>query len=294
MVSLTMATEPRLETLLDDTFCLVRAPSRRPSLQLPPIQDPSPSRLSLRPLPLEPNTGANGQTHSGTSKLSPHGSSGNEVQSSLNKNPQRQKDRKRKIGEETKRGPSRSEQGLLQTGIESFTKEDPLLEFSEACRETTSPSRKRQKFDTSPSSSTSFVKLPRPTEKEKKPAKVPTIAALNELKTQLSNAGHFPPIAFLASDDEDDGQDGSTPLDTPSKVAGKDKAPNKLSPQQRRACKPRRKWTEQETQDLLQGVALHGVGNWKTILEDKRFKFDARSSVDLKDRSVTRPLVEMD
>jgi Myb-like DNA-binding domain len=27
--------------------------------------------------------------------------------------------------------------------------------------------------------------------------------------------------------------------------------------------RPRSKWTEQETQDLIKGCTIHGVGNWK-------------------------------
>ncbi|KAI6118384.1 hypothetical protein F5141DRAFT_1194705 [Pisolithus sp. B1] len=45
--------------------------------------------------------------------------------------------------------------------------------------------------------------------------------------------------------------------------------------------KPRKKWTEEETQML---VAWWGVGNWKAILKDTSLKFDNRSPVDLKDR----------
>ncbi|KIV89169.1 hypothetical protein PV10_08760 [Exophiala mesophila] len=46
----------------------------------------------------------------------------------------------------------------------------------------------------------------------------------------------------------------------------------------------RRKWSEQETQDLLAGVHKYGAGRWKQILEDPAFNFCERSSVDLKDR----------
>ncbi|KAF8470214.1 hypothetical protein BDZ91DRAFT_720159 [Kalaharituber pfeilii] len=48
--------------------------------------------------------------------------------------------------------------------------------------------------------------------------------------------------------------------------------------------KVRRKWTDQETKDLLTGCSIHGVGNWKKVLDDSRFNFNNRSSVDLKDR----------
>ncbi|KAF8963299.1 hypothetical protein BDZ97DRAFT_1758781 [Flammula alnicola] len=48
--------------------------------------------------------------------------------------------------------------------------------------------------------------------------------------------------------------------------------------------KPRKKWSTEETQMLVQGCQLHGVGNWKTILQDPDLKFLDRSAVDLKDR----------
>lgn len=48
--------------------------------------------------------------------------------------------------------------------------------------------------------------------------------------------------------------------------------------------KQRKRWTEEETQMLVTGCNIHGVGNWKTILRDPVLKFDNRSPVDLKDR----------
>lgn len=46
----------------------------------------------------------------------------------------------------------------------------------------------------------------------------------------------------------------------------------------------RRKWSEDETRDLLAGVKKYGIGKWKQILDDSSFSFCERSSVDLKDR----------
>ncbi|KAF8332025.1 uncharacterized protein EI90DRAFT_3154400 [Cantharellus anzutake] len=46
----------------------------------------------------------------------------------------------------------------------------------------------------------------------------------------------------------------------------------------------RNMWTERETQYLVEGCNIHGVGNWKLILEDPGFEFQDRSPVDLKDR----------
>lgn len=65
--------------------------------------------------------------------------------------------------------------------------------------------------------------------------------------------------------------------------------------------KPRKKWSEEETRMLVEGCQTvskpyhllcaritndnqHGVGNWKTILQDPDLQFHDRSAVDLKDR----------
>ncbi|CAK7208985.1 hypothetical protein SBRCBS47491_000283 [Sporothrix bragantina] len=52
----------------------------------------------------------------------------------------------------------------------------------------------------------------------------------------------------------------------------------------RRATKPRRRWTEEETNQLLIGVSRHGLGKWTAILEDPEFSFSSRTAGDLKDR----------
>lgn len=61
------------------------------------------------------------------------------------------------------------------------------------------------------------------------------------------------------------------------------KSPSTPKPK-RRATKPRRRWTEEETNQLLIGVSRHGLGKWTTILEDPEFSFSNRSAGDLKDR----------
>ncbi|CAN8100727.1 unnamed protein product [Discula destructiva] len=52
----------------------------------------------------------------------------------------------------------------------------------------------------------------------------------------------------------------------------------------RKAAKPRKKWSEEETRDLLLGVNRYGVGKWTSILEDSQYKFNGRTAGDLKDR----------
>ncbi|KAH8822787.1 hypothetical protein DL96DRAFT_1746422 [Flagelloscypha sp. PMI_526] len=48
--------------------------------------------------------------------------------------------------------------------------------------------------------------------------------------------------------------------------------------------KIRKKWSEEETQMLVNGCNKHGIGNWKSILNDPTLSFSERSPVDLKDR----------
>ncbi|EPS36750.1 hypothetical protein H072_9595 [Dactylellina haptotyla CBS 200.50] len=53
---------------------------------------------------------------------------------------------------------------------------------------------------------------------------------------------------------------------------------------QRRKNKPRVNWTDQESEKLLKGVELHGIGNWAKIRADPQFELGHRKNVDLKDR----------
>jgi hypothetical protein len=46
----------------------------------------------------------------------------------------------------------------------------------------------------------------------------------------------------------------------------------------------RKKWSDEETRDLLLGVSRYGIGKWKKILHCSEFKFEGRTAVDLKDR----------
>ncbi|KAG5297948.1 MYB DNA-binding domain-containing protein [Histoplasma ohiense] len=57
------------------------------------------------------------------------------------------------------------------------------------------------------------------------------------------------------------------------------------SPQpQTRPRKKLRKWTEEETRDLLRGVVKCGVGNWTAILSQPELHFNQRTAANLKDR----------
>jgi len=64
-----------------------------------------------------------------------------------------------------------------------------------------------------------------------------------------------------------------------------EKSPEPSSPKTRgRSRKNLRKWTEEETTDLLRGVIKCGIGNWTAILAQSEFRFNKRSASNLKDR----------
>lgn len=70
----------------------------------------------------------------------------------------------------------------------------------------------------------------------------------------------------------------SGPANTRSKASGT------AIPQVAPTTAPRKKWSKEETNQLLLGVHKHGIGKWKLILSDSSFKFNGRSAADLKDR----------
>ncbi|KAF2163140.1 hypothetical protein M409DRAFT_68751 [Zasmidium cellare ATCC 36951] len=49
-------------------------------------------------------------------------------------------------------------------------------------------------------------------------------------------------------------------------------------------ARQRRKWSDQETEDLLKGVANFGIGSWTKILNCEEYSFNQRTALDLKDR----------
>ena len=139
-----------------------------------------------------------------------------------------------------------------------------------------------------------LIQLPQPLKKQKSTQQViprqqvvPPI--INGLHEPPPNAAVFPPIASAEFDDNEPMNLG--PLKEfsnflyeapgPSQAEGDKLAGAKMK---RRAAKPRRKWSEEETNHLLLGVSRHGVGKWTTILEDPDFRFNGRTAGDLKDR----------
>ncbi|KAL7963159.1 hypothetical protein V8C34DRAFT_267322 [Trichoderma compactum] len=112
---------------------------------------------------------------------------------------------------------------------------------------------------------------------------------INGLLEPPPHVALFPPIESSAFDDTDAGQSkllhelsysppGPRLSPEPDQPVAKPRATRK------RSSKPRRKWTEEETNHLLKGVDRHGVGKWTNILDDPDYTFNSRSAGDLKDR----------
>ncbi|KAH3943682.1 hypothetical protein HBH64_016500 [Parastagonospora nodorum] len=82
----------------------------------------------------------------------------------------------------------------------------------------------------------------------------------------------LPPAKPVSTQDEDlpspPAADGSESQTAPHKQKGK----------------KRKRWSDDETRDLLLGVSRFGIGKWKRILQCPDYTFHERTAVDLKDR----------
>ncbi|KAK4248841.1 hypothetical protein C7999DRAFT_30681 [Corynascus novoguineensis] len=134
-----------------------------------------------------------------------------------------------------------------------------------------------------------FVQLPKLPKKQKSAQQVvpPIIAGLHE---PPPDAAVFPPITSASFDDNENfslatwKEISGAQEDRPVLFSAPEAEPSNPPKPKRRPMKPRRKWTEEETNNLLLGVSRHGVGRWTTILEDPEFHFNGRTAGDLKDR----------
>lgn len=134
-----------------------------------------------------------------------------------------------------------------------------------------------------------FVQLPQPLKKQKSnPQVFPPI--INGLHEPPPDAAVFPPIASGSFDESETPnlnllkEFNNVGEDRANANPGCDSDKANTEKVKRRAAKPRRKWSEEETNHLLLGVSRHGVGKWTTILEDPDFRFNNRTAGDLKDR----------
>ncbi|KAH9884021.1 hypothetical protein F4778DRAFT_788072 [Xylariomycetidae sp. FL2044] len=270
-----MATiEPRLIHLLNEST----ATPRPPHAELPPIKAlPLPSS-SARPHPLEPDAGHRSDgVEASNSQLSSQSAPAlysvntddGLASSTLRKDNNYSSDRLNHVSSQDLR----------------MILDDPADNVDELS------TKKRPGKD-------DFPHLPQPLKRRKardqQPMFPPIIVGLLE---PPSNAALFPPISSGSFDDRPRSEPPqalslSKPPDAqpifeeavsvPSPPADAERTPT--GKVKRRATKPRRKWSEEETNHLLLGVSKHGVGRWTDILEDPEYRFNGRSAGDLKDR----------
>ncbi|KAI5464099.1 hypothetical protein BGZ63DRAFT_350967 [Mariannaea sp. PMI_226] len=128
-----------------------------------------------------------------------------------------------------------------------------------------------------------FMQLPQPVKKQKATRQAPVMPPIiNGLHEPPPHAALFPPI----SSESFDGKDG-TSMKLLHEMKPKSSTINGSASggkARKRATKPRRKWSEDETNHLLLGVDKYGVGKWTSILDDPSFCFNDRTAGDLKDR----------
>jgi hypothetical protein len=138
-----------------------------------------------------------------------------------------------------------------------------------------------------------FLQLPQPLKKQKPaPPATDLPPIINGLHNVPPHETLFPPIDSTSFEENDATQlrliqEFSLPFEekqTHPSPQGSEKDNSQQKQSRKRAAKPRRKWSEEETNHLLLGVSRHGVGKWTTILEDLDFNFNERTAGDLKDR----------
>lgn len=138
-----------------------------------------------------------------------------------------------------------------------------------------------------------FVQLPQPVKKQKAAQQALVMPPIiNGLHEPPPHAALFPPISSKSFDEGDatqlniltDFNHVSEEKQPAASTQASSEADKNSSKARKRATKPRRKWSEEETNHLLLGVNRHGVGKWTSILEDPDFRFNERTAGDLKDR----------
>ncbi|KAG5976658.1 hypothetical protein E4U55_007262 [Claviceps digitariae] len=135
-----------------------------------------------------------------------------------------------------------------------------------------------------------FVQLPQPMKRQKSAQQAHAMPPIiNGLLEPPPHAALFPPMASTSTCESDAGKirsfnDYAYAASKNSRSPRSPEAEKSSARSRKRAAKPRRKWSDQETKHLLLGVNRHGVGKWTSILEDPDFSFNDRTAGDLKDR----------
>lgn len=130
-----------------------------------------------------------------------------------------------------------------------------------------------------------FVQLPQPLKKQKAAQQALAMPPIiNGLHEPPPDAALFPPISSESYNDNEARHMYSHGAEHYSSRRSSPESDKSSTKGRKRATKPRRKWSEEETNHLLLGVNRHGVGKWTSILEDPDFRFNDRTAGDLKDR----------
>lgn len=241
----------------------------RPSLRIPPLQDPFPpfSIIPRRPSPLEPN--ARIDIDSEATKLT---------------------GRQRALAQAKPLGAP--EYNEFEAPIAA--KPPVVLEAQETEHPKERPRKKQKLYDHEQIAD--FVQLPRPqtSSREDKPRPFQPISILNELHEPPPSAALFPPITPKASQEEYDKCHSGVPqpsnqIEDPGHPPIKKSKPRVrsmgTSTGRRTYTRERTAWTEEETDQLVKGVAIYGIGRWKSILDHPELHFrEGRTNMDLKDR----------
>ncbi|KAI9733338.1 MAG: hypothetical protein M1834_003422 [Cirrosporium novae-zelandiae] len=249
--------------------------------RIAPLQDPIPSRTSERPLLLEPDTGSQRADHASKVRLS-----GQKVKSRI------------EADSTTKRLQS---DNLVSQTIEPKMVEVPKLIVLPSTISPRMLDRRLDGFKTIVDSSAQsqgmdeFVQLPKPPDKPTAMKLLPHPALppmLNGLHEPPPYVARFPPInpndvpGLRRKSIEEPVCVGSPmePHTLQDRMGSCPHSQSKSKKPKMLQSRSRRKWSEQETNDLLRGVARFGIGNWKKILSYSEYHFQSRSSIDLKDR----------
>ena len=311
--------EPRIASLLGDTLLIDRNTIEQ--LSFHPVQIPPPSVAPRRPLPVEPRDFVD-ETRASKNSLEPRASKPSLGHEFINKDfyaafpgppagpavvSSSNEDGKPKaairhakstipltevLNSEQNDGPAAA---AAAVAVFSGSLSDILLDSSGGGGGgdggSSSP-RKKRKLE-----GNELLTLPKPHPPAKKGARRPRIPPLLQgLHQPPPDAGLFPPITgdgFNGALVERPAQEvrevgpGAPAAGAVERVVerGQGGAAGEGGKKEGKQ-KKRNKWTEQETKDLLRGVARFGIGNWKKILECKDYVFRDRTSVDLKDRFV--------
>lgn len=296
-----------LPGLLDDPLLHLPHLPPRTDVRIPPLRDPFPSRaLTVLP-PLEPNAPDEKQLQGGV-KLG-----GSKKASKAQRTTPKITPADVISARDTKK-PNLAISALVESGpVNQLPRLLPPSFVNLAAVENNSsfhswlpeyPPPKRVKLDQEYHGD--YVQLPKPRQKEtsKRVPLLPTIVngihepppsaallppmELEEVKAMLASISEplsLPPEKMLnpAEPDQPDmiNQDKVKPSNPVEEV---DRARYFTTVVNNKPARTWRKWSDEETQQLLKGVAKHGAGKWKEICADSELKFRDRRPVDLKDR----------